>query len=97
MKFTTELMDRVHAIAKQMEGDYSVRLMLAWKELAETKEVVLAALDGSEKQIKWATDIRIKMLATVCDLENGGFDLKGTDEKIEKRRARMIERTEQVM
>ena len=53
------LMRRAHEIARTMEGDYRARMSLAlrqaWEEEKGMKEVKLY---GSEKQVKWAKDIR---------------------------------------
>ena len=54
-----EIMKRAHEIARNLEGDYRARMSLAlriaWEEEKGMKEVKLY---GSEKQVKWAKDIR---------------------------------------
>lgn len=64
-----QIMKRAHELARQMEGDYVARLSLAlrqaWKEAKEVEETKLPELIGSEKQIKWAIDIRQKVQETV--------------------------------
>ena len=37
--FTSEFMKRVHEIARELEGDYSARLVLAFKAISEETEV----------------------------------------------------------
>lgn len=57
-----KIMKRAHELARQMEGHYAARLSLAlreaWKEAKEVEKTKLPALIGSEKQIKWAEEIR---------------------------------------
>lgn len=60
----SEIMRRAHQLAKQMEGDYQARLALglriAWAEYKGGAEVEkgFPQMEGSEKQVKWAEDIR---------------------------------------
>ena len=69
--FTSEMMKRVHEIASNLEGDYSARLVLAFREVLNTKEF---ELEGTEKQIAWATDLRAKMLGMLVEeLERNYF------------------------
>lgn len=56
--FTKEMMKRVHEIAKGFEGDYSARLALAFREVLKDED-----LEGTEKQIAWAKDLKAKMLS----------------------------------
>ena len=70
--FTSEMMKRVHEIASNLEGDYSARLVLAFREVLNTKEF---ELEGTEKQIAWATDLRAKMLGMLVEeLERNYFN-----------------------
>lgn len=62
--FTTEMMKRVHEIAATLEGDYSARLVLAFREVLKADEIVL---EGTEKQVTWALDLRVKMLAMLLE------------------------------
>lgn len=49
-------------VNKYNDVDYAAQFKLCVEYLAEEKEVELAELKGSKKQIAWATDIRAKML-----------------------------------
>ena len=62
--FTSQMMKRVHEIAKGLEGDYSARLVLAFREVLKADEIVL---EGTEKQVTWALDLRVKMLAMLLE------------------------------
>jgi hypothetical protein len=62
MKFTSEMMKRVHEIAATMEGDYIARLSLAFREVMKEEE-----LEGTEKQVAWAKDIKSRMLAELSE------------------------------
>lgn len=60
------MMKRAHAIAKTLEGNYSVRLSIALKAIwAEVKSPEMIALVGSEKQVAWATEIRNNNIAVL--------------------------------
>lgn len=61
---TREEMRRVHELAKEMEGDYVARLALAFRSLG--KEVA-PTLEGTEKQVAYATAIREKALKTLAE------------------------------
>ena len=37
--FTSQMMKRVHEIAKELEGDYSARLVLAFREVTKNEEL----------------------------------------------------------
>lgn len=54
-----KIMKKAHELARKMVGDYAARLTLAlrqvWKEL---KNMILPELKGTDKQVKWANDIR---------------------------------------
>lgn len=83
-----QIMKRAHELAKQMEGHYSARLSIAlrqsWEEAKQAREVKLPELTGSEKQVKWATDIRRSVQRTV---EKGIIEYlfkKGLDDDAEK-------------
>ncbi len=70
--FTSQMMKEVHRIAANLEGDYSARLVLAFREVLNTKEF---ELEGTEKQVAWATDLRVKMLGMLVEeLERNYFD-----------------------
>ena len=62
--FTSQMMKRVHEIAKELEGDYSARLVLAFREVLKDDEIVL---EGTEKQVAWALDLRVKMLTMLLE------------------------------
>lgn len=67
-----EMMIRAHGLAKTMVGNYSARLALALRQLwASLKKGVATVVEliGSEKQVKWANDIREKFMADVAKLE----------------------------
>ena len=55
-----EIMKKAVALAKTMVGDWVARMALALKTVwAEVKKMgVLPALKGTEKQVKWANEIR---------------------------------------
>ena len=40
--FTSQMMKEVHRIAANLEGDYSARLVLAFREVLKADEIVLA-------------------------------------------------------
>lgn len=64
----SNLMSKAHKIAKELVGDYSVRLSIALKMVwAEIKKGVkkMVELVGTEKQIAWAEDIRSNYLETL--------------------------------
>ena len=62
--FTSKMMKEVHRIAANLEGDYSARLVLAFREVLKADEIVL---EGTEKQVTWALDLRVKMLAMLLE------------------------------
>lgn len=68
------IMVRAHQIAKGFEGDYQARLSLAlrqaWKEERGKEEVriEMKELKGTEKQIKYANDIKKAVLEIVEQL-----------------------------
>ena len=62
--FTSKMMKEVHRIAANLEGDYSARLVLAFREVLKDDEIVL---EGTEKQVTWALDLRVKMLAMLLE------------------------------
>ena len=62
--FTSKMMKEVHRIASTLEGDYSARLVLAFREVLKADEIVL---EGTEKQVTWALDLRVKMLAMLLE------------------------------
>ena len=62
--FTSQMMKEVHRIAANLEGDYSARLVLAFREVLKDDEIVL---EGTEKQVTWALDLRVKMLAMLLE------------------------------
>lgn len=62
--FTSKMMKEVHRIAATLEGDYSARLVLAFREVLKADEIVL---EGTEKQVTWALDLRVKMLAMLLE------------------------------
>ena len=62
--FTSQMMKEVHRIAANLEGDYSARLVLAFREVLKADEIVL---EGTEKQVTWALDLRAKMLAMLLE------------------------------
>ena len=62
--FTSQMMKEVHRIAANLEGDYSARLVLAFREVLKADEIVL---EGTEKQVTWALDLRTKMLAMLLE------------------------------
>ena len=62
--FTSKMMKEVHRIAANLEGDYSARLVLAFREVLKADEIVL---EGTEKQVTWALDLRAKMLAMLLE------------------------------
>ena len=62
--FTSKMMKEVHRIAANLEGDYSARLVLAFREVLKADEIVL---EGTEKQVTWALDLRTKMLAMLLE------------------------------
>lgn len=57
-----EIMKKAVALAKTMVGDWVARMALAlktvWAEVKKMGEKVLPALKGTEKQVKWANEIR---------------------------------------
>ena len=70
--FTSQMMKEVHRIATTLEGDYSAKLVLAFREVLKADEIVL---EGTEKQVAWATDLRVKMLAMLVEeLERNYFN-----------------------
>jgi len=68
------IMVRAHQIAKGFEGDYQARLALAlriaWKEERGKEEVKIEMkeLKGSEKQVKFANDIKEAVLEIIEQL-----------------------------
>ena len=68
------VMVRAHELARGMEGDYQARLALAlriaWKEERGKEEVKIEMkeLKGSEKQVKFANDIKEAVLEIVEQL-----------------------------
>ena len=62
--FTSQMMKEVHRIATNLEGEYSARLVLAFREVLKADEIVL---EGTEKQVTWALDLRVKMLAMLLE------------------------------
>ena len=68
------IMVRAHELARGMEGDYQARLALAlriaWKEERGKEEVKIEMkeLKGSEKQVKFANDIKEAVLEIVEQL-----------------------------
>ena len=68
------IMVRAHELARGMEGDYQARLALAlriaWKEERGKEEVriEMKELKGTEKQIKYANDIKKAVLEIVEQL-----------------------------
>ena len=68
------IMVRAHQIAKGFEGDYQARLVLAlriaWKEERGREEVKIEMkeLKGSEKQVKFANDIKEAVLEIIEQL-----------------------------
>lgn len=62
--FTSQMMKEIHRIAATLEGDYSARLVLAFREVLKADEIVL---EGTEKQVTWALDLRVKMLAMLLE------------------------------
>lgn len=90
MKFTSELMKRVHEIAKELEGDYVARLSLAFREVLKNEE-----LQGSEKQIAWAKDIKAKSNLTEA-LAKASFCLEFA-KNIDKDVAVLISEIEKIM
>ena len=62
--FTSQMMKEVHRIAANLEGEYSARLVLAFREVLKADEIVL---EGTEKQVTWALDLRVKMLAMLLE------------------------------
>ena len=69
-----KVMVRAHQIAKGFEGDYQARLALAlriaWKEERGKEEVKIEMkeLKGSEKQVKFANDIKEAVLEIIEQL-----------------------------
>ncbi|MGL5190862.1 MAG: hypothetical protein ACRC7S_14570 [Cetobacterium sp.] len=63
--FTREMMLEIHEVARNLEGDYSARLALAFREVANKE---LATLQGSEKQVAWAAEIRANILKGIAKL-----------------------------
>ena len=76
------IMTKAHDIAKMMTGDFGARISFglrkAWK--IARKMIIggseMVELKGSEKQIKWATDIRENMLKVINSI--------ATQDEIEK-------------
>src|SRR5690554_3166569 len=68
------IMVRAHQIAKGFEGDYQARLSLAlrqaWKEERGKEEVriEMKELKGTEKQVKYANDIKEAVLEIIEQL-----------------------------
>ncbi len=71
------IMKRAHVLAKQMVGDWYARLSLAlrqaWREAKETmrRKDNLPKLEGSEKQVSWASKIRDDMICGYQDRLHG--------------------------
>lgn len=65
----SRIMRRGHELASKMVGDYKARLslalQLAWKEEKGEDKMELPKLEGTEKQIKWAEDIRTDVLDVI--------------------------------
>ena len=62
--FTSQMMKEVHRIAANLEGEYSARLVLAFREVLKADEIVL---EGTEKQVTWALELRVKILAMLLE------------------------------
>ena len=64
-----EIMKKAVALAKTMVGDWVARMALAlktvWAEVKKMGEKVLPTLKGTEKQVKWANEIRQAIVAFV--------------------------------
>lgn len=67
-----QIMKRAHEIAKKLVGDYAARLKYAlkkaWAEYKASKkgDINMVELKGTEKQVKWAKDIK-KCVENVID------------------------------
>lgn len=89
----SKIMKRAHELAQQMEGHYAARLSLAlreaWKEAKEVKETKLPALTGSEKQIKWAEEIRSEVVE-VLDRCWGIVQEKGKEREFQRAYDRLV-------
>lgn len=95
MKFNSEIIKKAHQMAKEIKReftnvDYRVQFGLCLSYLIsnekEDKKMKLPALEDSEKQIKWAEDIRKKVLED-CEF---WWDIKVKGEQeYEKKRGRV--------
>jgi hypothetical protein len=86
-----EIMKKAVELAKKMQGDWVARMALAlktvWKAVKAMSKKVLPALKGTVKQVKWAEDIRTKVIPVVeeavqkfvAKLENGEVFAKKDD------------------
>lgn len=71
-----ELMIKAHKMAKEIKTqyptvDYKFQLGLCLSYLQNEGEVKMVELKGSEKQIKWAEDIRANYLETITNIIKG--------------------------
>lgn len=65
----SNLFTRAHEIARTLEGDYVARISYSLR--CVWSEVKLGSmLEGSEKQIKWANEIRKSILKKLVDLKD---------------------------
>ena len=82
----SQLFSKAHKIAKTVEGDYRARfaygLTQAWKEFKGADKMI--ELKGTEKQVKWANDIRQKLLNDLETCEKSLETYKWNKEKAEK-------------
>jgi hypothetical protein len=69
-------MKEAHRLARQLEGEYRVRLSISlkhvWDAARKSEEEVnidLPELQGSPKQVKWANEIRKELLKNMARIE----------------------------
>lgn len=75
------IMRRAHQVARMMTGDYQARLRyglkVAWAEYRwETGKVQYPDLQGTEKQVAWAEDIRRRQINNIRQLVGWRFEGK---------------------
>jgi hypothetical protein len=69
MKFTSEMMIKVHELAKQFEGDYSARLALAFREIAKNEEVSYVDVEEIVEEI-CENEFDLYRIINKCDHES---------------------------
>lgn len=88
-KITTELMRAAHKLTREIKSeykgvDYKFQLGLSIKFLLEEKEseFKMVEIKGTENQVKWANDIRTKLINEIA--ESKALLEKGDDEELKR-------------